>query len=332
VRVVSTVLVRDEADVIDDQILYHLDAGVDFVIATDHQSQDGTTEILERYVREGCLLRIPAMGPVFESGWRTRMARLAATQYGADWVINTDADQFWWPRCGALKDVLEAVPDRFGVVGAMIRHFVPRPDDGRSFYERMTVRISPPAAIHDPTSPWRPGSTVAHRASPDVIVLHAGYSILGADLRRVPGWYPFEILHFPYRSGAQWLEKTSRRAHGDKSLGIYLKGYAARESGRGDEVYGSIDVDDSTLADGLLRGVLTEDTRLRDRLRALRGIGPAPLALRRLSAGSEAGEGREARDRAALDFPTDAAALYEATLVRLQRRIDDVDLRARALV
>ena len=50
--IVVTVLARDEADVIDAQVAFHLNAGADFVIATDNSSRDGTTEILERYTRE----------------------------------------------------------------------------------------------------------------------------------------------------------------------------------------------------------------------------------------------------------------------------------------
>ena len=46
------------------------------------------------------------------------MARLAATELDADWVVHTDADEFWWPIEGSLTDTLAAVPDRYGVVVA----------------------------------------------------------------------------------------------------------------------------------------------------------------------------------------------------------------------
>ena len=109
-KLVQTLVVRDEVDIVDAQIAYHLNAGVDFVIASDHESLDGTTEILESYERAGQLLRIPVDGPVREADWRTHMARLAATEHGADWVINTDADEFWVSRRGTLKETLAAVP------------------------------------------------------------------------------------------------------------------------------------------------------------------------------------------------------------------------------
>ena len=51
---------------------------------------------------------------------------------------------------------LAAIPLPYGIVFGLSRHFVPRPDDGKFFAERMTVRLSPLVAINDPTSPYRP--------------------------------------------------------------------------------------------------------------------------------------------------------------------------------
>ena len=108
-KLVMTLLVRNEADIVDAQIAFHLSAGVDFVIATDNRSDDGTTEILERYERAGFLRLLREDGDdMRQDEWVTRMARIAATDLDADWVINSDADEFWWPRGGDLKDVLAA--------------------------------------------------------------------------------------------------------------------------------------------------------------------------------------------------------------------------------
>src|SRR3954454_11271592 len=106
-RVVMTVGARDEEGVIEANLDYHLRRGVDRVIVTDHRSQDATPEILEDYVRQGVaqVFREEAEGSN-QGAWVTRMARLAATEHGADWVINSDADEFWWPLAGSLKDML----------------------------------------------------------------------------------------------------------------------------------------------------------------------------------------------------------------------------------
>ena len=81
-KLVMTVLARNEADVIDAQLAFHLHAGVDFVVATDNRSDDGTTEILERYERAGVLHLVhePA-DDMRQDEWVTRMARLAATEF-----------------------------------------------------------------------------------------------------------------------------------------------------------------------------------------------------------------------------------------------------------
>ena len=230
-RLVMTLVVRDEVDIVDAQIEYHLNAGVDFVLATDHDSRDGTTDILEKYARDGYLRLFHERGEMRESDWRTRMARLAAVEHGADWVINTDGDEFWMPRRGTLKQALVAVPNDVGIVWALTRHFVPRPEDGGFFAERMTVRLSLDAPLNDPTSPYRPHAKAAHRADPRIVVLFGSHDVV-SDLKRMHGWHPADVLHFPFRTREQYERKGVRRARGDKPLGQYVKAFEASERGR----------------------------------------------------------------------------------------------------
>jgi Glycosyl transferase family 2 len=315
-----TLAVRDEADVVGLQISYHLKAGVDFVIALDHESRDGTTEILEAYEREGCLRLLHDTGPLRQSAWRSRMARLAATEYGADWIINTDADEFWWPRGNeGFKKALGVVPERFGVVWAPSRHFVPRPDDGRPFSERMVARLATQAPINDPLSPFRPHSKVVHRADAGVVVQDGAHSLTRTSLRPLGGLHPVEVLHFPYRSLDQYERKnlTSTRTYGAKALGQYTKGSEAHREGRTADVYRSLAVDDERLERGLADGSLVLDTRLRDTLRK--------------QCRSEAEHLREATVAEEAALAVDALVIGDANLVRLQRRLDELAAREAAL-
>ena len=310
---VQTLVVRDEVDIVATQIEYHLNAGVDFVIATDHESIDGTTDVLEGFARDGHLLRIPEQGDVREAGWRTRMARLAATDYSADWVINTDADEFWMSDGTSLKETFSSVPEPYGVLWALSRHFVPRPDDDASFAERMTFRVSAAAAINDPTSPFRPHLKAAHRADPDIGVSFGAHTVFTRRWRALPNWHPCDVLHFPYRSSEQWERKGVRRGRGDKPLGQYVRALQASESGRAGDVYQGLLVDDAQLERGLASGALVDDTRLRD---ALRGRTTHEGGLGSNLDGTRISEG---------------AAVRDADLVRLGRTLDGLRARVRLL-
>jgi hypothetical protein len=318
-KLVQTLVVRDEADIVDAQIAYHLNAGVDFVVATDHESLDGTTEILESYARAGHLLRIPVTGPVREADWRTHMARLAAAEHAADWVINTDADEFWIPRRGSIKEILAAVPQSHGVLWALSRHFVPRTGADGFFADRMTVRVSSEAAMSDPTSPYRPHAKVAHRADPEISVGHGSHTAFSARLRHLPHWHPIEVFHFPFRTQEQYERKGVRRAHGDKPLGQYVRAYQAQVEGRIAERFRSLVVDDATLARGEAAGSLVVDTRLRD-------------ALRELHDGK--GDGRRRvpeSNKLEVAVAAEGAALRDADLVRVLRAVDGLRARVDAV-
>jgi hypothetical protein len=338
-KIVMTLLARDEEDIVDAQLAFHLNAGVDFVIATDHASVDGTAEILRRYEREGHLRLVREDREGYRQGELvTRMAREAAAELGADWVINADADEFWWPRGANLKEVLRAIPSKYGVVQAFVRHFVPRPPDAPHFAERMTVRVCPQAPILDPTSAYRPVSLVMHRADPTVIVGGGNHVVHSSRLQPLRGWYPIEVLHFPWRSLEQAAHKAKLhwlwfQGQDRPPTGYHTRVFEALEAGTLDEWFQGTSIGGAELERGLASGTLVYDERLRDALRTL-----AREAL--LTHSPTFDFATEAESRLHFRAPTvvedaeyavDAAVLGEAEVVRAQKRLDELDARVATL-
>jgi glycosyl transferase family 2 len=329
VKVVSVLVARDDADVLDAQIAFHLNTGVDFVIATDHESQDGTTDILESYARAGHLRRIAESGETRDNEWRTRMARLAATEYGADWVLSSDADEFWWPRGESLKDVLTAMPPRYGVVQALVRVFSPDGADEALFAERMTARpslLGPGQDAHEPLA-WalRP----VYRADP-AIVIEPGDGTGGG--RRVPlrAWYPIEVLRFPFRSLEQAQRACARAASGVASPRSKLEAEAleAHRQGSLAEWYSAF-VDDGRLDRARTDGSLVVDERLRDALRVLRRSASSDAA-REFAVPSEATEPLVLRPPDVVDdasYAGECAAVGEVDFEPLVARIAELESR-----
>ena len=331
-KLVMTLLVRDEADIVESWLAFHLNAGADFVIATDNRSADGTTDVLERYARDGHVHVIREEGEdLRQDEWVTRMARLAATDFGADWVINSDADEFWWPRGASLRDVLAAVPPRYGTVSAFLRMFVPRPGSDEPF-ERMTVRFSALAPIHDPASLYKPIRKVVHRAHPEIRLTRGNHAVIDSPFAPLRGWFPIEVFHFPFRSLAQATHKTALQGTAFEKIersptAYHANMFSALRAGTFEAYYGSLVVDDDEVERGVAESRLVVDTRLRDALRRLREPGGEYA---RPSAGT------------ALTFPlptlvedatyaVEAAVLGEADVVRLQRRLDVLERRLLSL-
>jgi hypothetical protein len=331
-KLVMTLLARDEADIVDAQIAFHLNAGIDFVIATDNRSVDGTTEILERYARDGHLHVIAEQGDdLRQSEWVTRMARLAATEFAADWVLNADADEFWCARGGSLRELFAAVPERFGVIRGAWRNFVPRPDDDRFFAERMTVRLGDPGFHPHPLSTHFKS---AHRARADVRIGRGNHEAFADGLVPLRGWYPVEIFHFPVRS----LEHCRRKyvtqfvaldRNSEKGIAAHMaEAYLAYQAGALDAYYEPLVVDDERLALGQQEGQLIVDTRLRDALRAL-GFGESGASVT-----PAAPELPTVADLAS--FAAEYSALQEADLglaygsevAELERRLAGLEQRA----
>ena len=206
-KLVMTLLVRDEEDIIEANLDYHLSRGVDFVVATDNLSVDGTPAILERYQRQGRLHLIrETQDDYLQHVWVTRMARMAATDFAADWVINNDADEFWWPQEDAnLKSCLMRVSD--STVALQVPRFnfsvTAQNPDSLPFYQVQTWRDT---ASENPLGKPLPHK-VCHRAVADIEVAQGNHSVSLQGQRCATTSGAMEIFHYPMRSYAQFENK-----------------------------------------------------------------------------------------------------------------------------
>jgi glycosyltransferase involved in cell wall biosynthesis len=268
-KLVMTLLVRDEEDIVADNLDFHLAQGVDEVIVTDNGSVDGTLEILRSYEARGLVRIIEEPTDDYSQGrWVTRMARMAATELGADWVINNDADEFWWPRTGSLRSVFEGLGDDVGAVVGHRTNFVPRPEDDRPYWERMTLRER--ESLNPVGKPLPP--KLAHRAHPEIVVVQGNHRIKGPDLGSELDDGSIEILHFPMRSYAQFENKIvkggaayARNKELPENTGrTWRRLYETWEQGGLPAHY------EANVVAGGDRDDLIQDTRLRDYLEARR--------------------------------------------------------------
>jgi hypothetical protein len=306
--------VRDEADIIEDNLRFHAAQGVDFFVIVDTGSVDGTLETLERYEQAELVRLERTVGGIREmkAGGEEGITRIAG-ELGADWVIHNDADEFWWPAAGNLKQTFEAIPDEFGMVLAPRTEFVMRPGDG-PFADRMTVREArfrrPAKAAH------RPSDRISLRG-PHPVEIWTGETpyrgLVGKPVLRtqaehheedplelvIAPSFPVGVLHFPFRSFEQYRRRVEI-ARDNGQLERNEEGRAVRkalEEGRLEEVYDRLTLDDGAVAKGIADGWLIAQTSFRDYLAAcpdpLREGGTGPPAPPTGGGGPTAGELRD---------------------------------------
>ena len=109
-RLVAVSIVKNEADIIE-PFIRHTRAWVDHHLVFDHDSSDGTREILGALQAEGLPLTLftdQALGNL-QQARSNRLTSLAARDHGADWILPLDADEILTgPGRPALEKVLAA--------------------------------------------------------------------------------------------------------------------------------------------------------------------------------------------------------------------------------
>ncbi len=211
-KIVSITVVRNEADIIEAFVRHHLQI-VDRMIIADHLSVDATTAILAEIKAEGAPLDVKreSRPDFFHTEIMTQLMRCAAREFGADWVLPLDGDEFLITSRGPrVRPELEKLSQETAF-RLPWRTYIPRPEDpvdAASLFERIQYRRSEePCPFHKILVP----GSLARR---ETIALHAGSHCLvhrsGWKRRKIkgedaPGLF---LAHFPVRSAAQLTTKA----------------------------------------------------------------------------------------------------------------------------
>lgn len=134
----------DQADTVEDFLDWHLDSGVDLILALDGGSTDGTRDVLERYARTNRVVwfALPERN-MTKYSIADELAAMARDRYDADWIIYCDVDEFVCTHGKDLRTVL-AQCDREGItVLDLPRRTMTGPPipAGRRATEVLTLRI-----------------------------------------------------------------------------------------------------------------------------------------------------------------------------------------------
>lgn len=264
-----TLLVRDNADILGANLDFHLAMGVDHVVVTDNASQDETRDIVREYVRRdvATLIEEPA-DDYDQSAWVTRMARLAAQELAADWVVNSDVDEFWWPSEGDLKSVFSAVPAEYGRVSAHRTNFLPMRKPASTFWRDMVWRyVVSRNGLGEPLP-----AKIAHRGAADVTVAEGNHAAVSRLLGPADPHERIVIFHFPYRSAAQYAAKIAKgglavennRKVGPDIFHVWRRHHELQRMGLLDDWYRAlVHGDDPQREELAAKGEVVHDTRLK---------------------------------------------------------------------
>lgn len=213
-KVVMTLLARDEVDIVERNIEHHLAQGVDFIIATDNGSVDGTREVFAKYAEQGRLHLIDEPGrDKDQASWVNRMGRIACDDYGAAVVFHCDADEFWHSRRGDLSR--EILGGRHRILQVQVFNVLLADRQGDETFDDATwVVLDPIAKLQnmdlstDNLYLYRhPAKVITRTAEGYVEVTYGNHNRVDEHIEMGASRELF-ILHYPVRGRKQFERKV----------------------------------------------------------------------------------------------------------------------------
>lgn len=212
IRVVMTLMVRDEVDIISAWLEYHLSQDIDQIIVTDNASADGTREILESYASNGLIdLRHYPHHDKKQYQVVTGMAREAYTRYSADWVLNSDADEFWLvPEGNTLGEVVRSLPRSGESFPIPVSNMVGRALETGVDLANTTLRdVRTQEQLERVGLHSHPTHNLIHPGRDDIEVAQGNHFSSAPQADKLPEDIAIEVLHVPWRSWQQYRARVT---------------------------------------------------------------------------------------------------------------------------
>lgn len=291
-RIVGTLMVRDEVDVVAAMMEHTLAQGVDLLLVTDNASVDGTTEVLQAYAETGRVQLFHDPEHRKQQGERvTQMARRARTEHRADWVINLDADEFVRARDPRLtvRDALEATAlslNAFTVDVVNLVGPVGSEATGAGFDRLVWRDVRPAEELARRDLHAHPTPNAIHRGESDVTVQQGNHFTSIRSNGQPDDAVALEVMHLPWRSWEQFERKVVNAGRGYEASPTLrpspnhhgMRDYRLWKEGRLQESYARRSPTLDELTAGEEAGWFVRDTRLVTSLTELaagRGAVPA---------------------------------------------------------
>lgn len=271
-KLIMTLLVRDEIDIIRYNIDFHLAKGVDFIIATDNGSVDGTLNVLKEYEKKGVLHLIEEPKQDYsQAEWVNRMGKIAVEKYHADFIFHCDADEFWYPKSGKLKSEICSTNKKVLMVD--VTNVLLCDKNGKeSFPGDTKYAVVRPFNFTNLEEDFKNSNFYLFKYPPKVIfreyleVLQGNHDVAGVEESDKGFSEDITIYHYPVRGKKRFFQKiiNGGRAYQknkklEKSIGWYWRIlYDAYNEGRLDEEYKRLILNEDQIDKYLKEGVIKE--------------------------------------------------------------------------
>lgn len=142
-KIVLAVHVLDNADILKEYLEWYSSLGVDFVVANDWGSTDGSQDILDDFARKKFVQWRPQNNKrMVDWNPSDELASIARDHHGADWIMLLDADEFLTVDRGELRKVLAEAGDEVTTISVKCFNMTgPIPKGNEVALRTLTLRI-----------------------------------------------------------------------------------------------------------------------------------------------------------------------------------------------